>query len=227
MPTIECQEPMVCLDPEIACNINNLDMRPYTGHEIWVRRTVKEKILAAEQALRRIDENLKLLIYYGYRHPNVQAEYYKEMYERCKKIHPAENDAALEERTNQMIAHPSIAGHPTGGAIDATLLYKDKELDMGCRMYDFTQEDKVPTHSDRISQDHRKHRQLLLDVLKEQNFAPYYGEWWHFSYGDKEWAIFYRQPHAIFDQLTLQTVPFVPGQNRHKSFVIPNRINNF
>lgn len=35
----------------------------------------------------------------------------------------------------------------------------------------------------------------------EENFAPYYGEWCHFSYGDREWAAFYGQAKTLYAPL--------------------------
>ncbi|MDR3125675.1 MAG: hypothetical protein LBU20_01195 [Candidatus Nomurabacteria bacterium] len=31
----------------------------------------------------------------------------------------------------------------------------------------------------------------ILKPMMSQGFAPYDGEWWHFSYGDREWAAWY------------------------------------
>lgn len=31
-------------------------------------------------------------------------------------------------------------------------------------------------------------------------FAPYDGEWWHFSFGDKEWAFYYKKEATLFEQ---------------------------
>jgi D-alanyl-D-alanine dipeptidase len=45
-------------------------------------------------------------------------------------------------------------------------------------------------------------RQLLRRAMMAAGFAPYDGEWWHFSYGDKEWARFYRKPGALYDQVS-------------------------
>jgi D-alanyl-D-alanine dipeptidase len=34
-----------------------------------------------------------------------------------------------------------------------------------------------------------------------QGLAPFDGEWWHFSYGDREWAKYYEEEAAaIYDQ---------------------------
>ena len=35
-------------------------------------------------------------------------------------------------------------------------------------------------------------------AMVSEGFAPFYGEWWHFSYGDREWAAFYEK-EALYD----------------------------
>ena len=37
--------------------------------------------------------------------------------------------------------------------------------------------------------------------MLEEGFAPYDGEWWHFSFGDKEWAFYYKKDKALFNQI--------------------------
>ena len=31
-----------------------------------------------------------------------------------------------------------------------------------------------------------------------EGFAPFDGEWWHFSYGDREWAAFYGLSQTLY-----------------------------
>lgn len=221
MKVLPIKEAMVKLNDRLACYPKNPDMAPYTGEEIWVREAVCNRLLAAQESLSKIQKSFQLLIYYGYRHPEIQTRYYEQMYARTKEQYPNEPAADLEERVNLMIAYPPIAGHPTGGAVDLTILDGSQELDMGCPMYDFNQLEKVPTFSPHLSTEQKQHRKLLHDALKTEGFAPFYGEWWHFSFGDREWAVFYDNPHAIYDQLTFRTVE--PGKIAPPatSFVIP------
>ncbi len=37
-------------------------------------------------------------------------------------------------------------------------------------------------------------------------FAPFWGEWWHYSFGDCEWATYYEKPNAIYSQKTQQEI---------------------
>lgn len=57
------------------------------------------------------------------------------------------------------------------------------------------------TFSPFVSREAWEARQLLRRAMMSAGFAPFDGEWWHFSYGDKEWARFYRRPGALYDQV--------------------------
>jgi len=39
--------------------------------------------------------------------------------------------------------------------------------------------------------------------MPARGFTNYAGEWWHFSYGDKEWAKYYGEQAAIYEQVNL------------------------
>lgn len=50
------------------------------------------------------------------------------------------------------------------------------------------------------SPEQAQRRSLLHDLMVAEDFAPFYGEWWHFSYGDREWAAFYNVEKAMYAQ---------------------------
>jgi diaminopimelate epimerase len=89
------------------------------------------------------------------------------------------------EKAHKYIAEPTVAGHPTGGAVDVYL--EGMEID-------FNDCDYNPNDTMQY-----KLRMLML----ERGFAPFEGEWWHFSYGDKEWAAYFDKPNAIYEQKDL------------------------
>ena len=44
----------------------------------------------------------------------------------------------------------------------------------------------------------KQNRKMLYDVMAEQGFINYPTEWWHFSYGDRYWALLTGADHAIY-----------------------------
>ena len=47
--------------------------------------------------------------------------------------------------------------------------------------------------------DLQKNRLMLYYAMTEAGFINSPSEWWHYSYGDKEWAIRRNHPQAIYD----------------------------
>jgi D-alanyl-D-alanine dipeptidase len=71
---------------------------------------------------------------------------------------------------------------------------------MGTPIWDFVSDSF--TFSPFIDKEAWRNRQLLRRIMTAVGFAPFDGEWWHFSYGDKEWARYYAERAAIYEQVT-------------------------
>lgn len=179
------------------------DMAKYFNSKIIVREKVAKKLAEANKNLKKYNKDLVLYITYGYRLLEIQIKKFNEEFKKIDKNISKEKKIEL---THKKIAMPEVAGHPTGGAVDITIFNKktNKFLDMGCKISDFSSRaDKLrATYSERITTIQKKNRLLLYDLLVEQEFCPFYEEWWHFSYGDKEWAWFYEKKKAIYKQKT-------------------------
>lgn len=190
---------------DLVCKYQQRDMIPYVGEDIWVRQTIADKLQKISENLKRDYPNYKLKIVYGFRHPEIQKLYFEKRKEsvRTNNLDISEND--LNEITHSMTAFPETAGHPTGGAVDITITTNLGDLDMGTDISDFSDPEKIKTYSKNITKDQESNRKKLHDFMIAENFAPFYGEWWHFSYGDKEWAWFYDKENALYNQINFQT----------------------
>jgi D-alanyl-D-alanine dipeptidase len=174
---------------------------------IWARRQVAQKLENIQKKLKIIDSRYDLLIAEGYRTPEYQERYFLQQFLIEYQKAPSLPLDVLIEKTHAFVALPSVAGHPTGGAVDVTLLWEGIELDMGCKIADFSDPSILPTFSTAISPTQAKNRELLHDLMLSEEFAPFYGEWWHFSYGDREWAVFYNFLETRFSPV-LKIPPF-------------------
>ena len=125
--------------------------------------------------------------------------YFTKRKDEIAKEKPGISDKDLESYVHNFVAVPDIAGHPTGAAIDATLTTLDgDEVNMGSAIADYSDEDIIKTQADGLTSEQIKNRKLLHDAMVSEGFAPFYGEWWHFSYGDREWAGFYDKKIVTF-----------------------------
>lgn len=203
IPVAESGEPMVIVQdeaPEIICRYAKPDMASYLGDRFALRAGTVERLKSAADSLQNFRPNARLRLAYGYRHPDVQMSYFEQ---RKREVHNRATTLSEEQlisATHLLTASPDVAGHPTGGAIDVTIDGEDGSLDMGSGIADFSS-DKIETFANGLTDLQRSNRELLRRVLLNAGFAPFDGEWWHFSYGDREWAAYYKKPNAIYDQV--------------------------
>lgn len=179
--------------------VNN-DMQAYTGDLIFVRESVLAKLTKAASLLAKSNPELQLQVVYGYRALSIQRRLF---FKYKKQLEKEFTGIELLEATHRLIAVPEIAGHPTGGAVDIQITQSGKPLDMGTLIWEFTKDSF--NFSPFISKEAKNNRRLLRKVMMQVEFAPFDGEWWHFSYGDKEWAKYYDKEFALYSQLEFRT----------------------
>lgn len=200
IPVIGIDEPLVPIIESKNLSVNQIDpnMLAITGEDIYVRQSVAKSLGRASLKLADYDNNLKLNVVYGYRSPAIQ----RTLFEKYKKqLSSSYEGKILVEATHRLIAEPSIAGHPTGGAVDIQITSSDKPLEFGTGIWQFCEDSY--TYSPYISKEAWLNRGLLRRLMITEGFAPFDGEWWHYSYGDREWAYQYNEQNALYDQIDL------------------------
>ena len=65
----------------------------------------------------------------------------------------------------------------------------------------------MKTFSENISPQQLANRMFLHDVMLTEGFVPFYGEWWHFMYGDREWAAFTGENSALYAPVVITVHP--------------------
>ena len=163
------------------------------------RKEVAEKLDEISKELLNINKDASLVVSNVYRHPKIQEENFKKVFNDIKAKFPWLSQDEQIEKTHLMIAYPKVAGHPTGGAIDLTIKIGDTLLDMGCEIGDFDKEEYLPVKNSYITKEQFDNRLMLRKLMIRHEFAPFNGEWWHFSFGDREWAKIYNKEYAIYD----------------------------
>lgn len=196
VPIHPSSEPLVPLETCSGVSVRHIDpeLEQLYGSTIYLRASVVEKLLALGEALAPSPYTLEVVS--GYRATDVQTRMYQEME---KKLSTKYTGDELVEATHQLIAHPDVAGHPTGGACDVQLLYKGNRIDYGSPIWGFVED--AMTFSPFISKEAWKERMRLRHLMILHGFAPFDGEWWHFSYGDREWACYFERPYAPFGKV--------------------------
>lgn len=198
-------------DKEILLEKATIGLFPYGNGKdyVKVRESVAKKLRDVNQnimALGKKDKkDYRLNVCYGFRKKDIQKRAFCEQRTKmAEKRMPYDSIYEFVEEIHRFIAVPTVAGHPTGGAVDVTIkdVGNDRFLDMGSLIYEFSS-DKVRWDAKGLTLEQKINRQLLFNLITSAGFAPFWGEWWHYSYGDREWAVFYDKPVAIYEQIDL------------------------
>jgi D-alanyl-D-alanine dipeptidase len=160
-----------------------------------VRADLGERLGWAHCAL---PKGIWLRVVEGHRAVGRQQEIIQRYEGQLRTVHPALPDADLHRLTSRFVAPVEVAPHVAGAAVDLTLAGPDGDLDLG------TPIDATPEESDgacffaaEVSPAARAHRVLLARVLGGAGLVNYPTEWWHWSYGDRYWALMTGAPAAL------------------------------
>ena len=177
------------------------DMDYITGSDIYVRETVAKMLALANEKLRTAGFNL--IVGYGYRAPSVQEKYWEEAKKQVQEEHPDWTDMeAIEDEADKRAADPQVAGHVTGGCVDVTVGRGVAPLDMGVPLCDFTAGlRRIKTFGEGLTTEEMSNRMILYQVMTEAGFMPFFGEYWHFMYGDREWAYFSGTDESLYSNI--------------------------
>ncbi len=203
VPVKDNSEPMMKIDFRKAVRVFSIDerMKKFTGNDIYVRQSVIQKLDDAQNNLASVMEGCALEVVYGYRHLSIQRQIFRQVKKDLTSKNKYSSEDELNEAIHCFIAFPKVAGHPTGGAVDVRIVDADgKPLQMGTDIHAFIEDSYV--YSPLINEEAKYNRQILRECMTK----AYDGEWWHFSYGDREWALFYEKPNAIYDQIVFEPV---------------------
>jgi zinc D-Ala-D-Ala dipeptidase len=164
----------------------------------WIRRDVSRRLIAAAE---RLPSEFRILVIEGYRPLAVQRRYFHNYSATLRQANPDVDNATLYEMVSKWVAPPAVAGHPAGAAIDLTLqLANGGHVDMGSVVNANDAESTGTCYTENlfVSREVARNRAILSETMTAAGFINYPSEWWHWSYGDRYWAVVTGAPHAIY-----------------------------
>ncbi|MEU6988726.1 M15 family metallopeptidase [Streptomyces sp. NPDC046324] len=188
LPVEECGERLVDVREAEALLVDNR-CHDGTGAFAHLREGVLERLLVAQS---RLPDGLRLLYVEGYRPPSLQRRYFEEYGAELRAAHPEWSAPELHAGASRYVSPPEIAPHSAGSAVDVTLADADgRELDLGTRMNASPEESEGAcyTAAPAIPAEARRHRVILGAALTGAGLVNYPTEWWHWSFGDRYWAL--------------------------------------
>lgn len=112
---------------------------------------------------------------------------------------PGATSTQIENEARRFTAKPAGggSGHQAGAAFDVTLGDVDgNALDLGTSIKEAGP--LTATHAPNLTPAQAARREVLLTAMSHAGFVNYPLEWWHFCYGDRMWAAYLRNSHAIY-----------------------------
>ncbi|MER7989977.1 M15 family metallopeptidase [Streptomyces noursei] len=195
-PVADCGEPLA----EIAtASVITLDPREQdeAGAYGRVRASVLERLGSASE---RLPAGIRLLVIEGHRSLAEQARRFA-LYEDRLRLSGITDPAELLRQASAFVSPVEVAPHCAGAAVDLTLIDSEGvELDMGGAVNGHRTGDErwCPFDAPGLSPTARANRNLLAQCLSEEGFVNYPSEWWHWSYGDRYWALMTGAPAAVY-----------------------------
>jgi zinc D-Ala-D-Ala dipeptidase len=167
----------------------------------WVRAPLLERLCDAADAL---PGDVRLALNEGYRRPSVQRSGFEAYAARLRLLEPDADEARVHRLASRFIAPPAYAPHTAGAAADVVLTTPEGVvLDVGCGIDETPEESSgrcYTAHPD-VTGEALLLRRALVAALAGAGLVNYPTEWWHWSYGDRYWALTTGAPRALFDVL--------------------------
>ncbi|MFF4056242.1 M15 family metallopeptidase [Streptomyces sp. NPDC001668] len=166
------------------------------GRRGYLRQGVLDRLLRAQDLL---PDGLRLLFVEAYRPPALQRHCSVKYADELRALHPdwsPNGSAPVPDATS-----------PRGAAVDLTLADADgRELDLGTAMNANPEESDGACYTGAadITEEAKANRAVLGDALSTAGLVNYPTEWWHWSYGDRYWALQTGAPAALYGSKELQ-----------------------
>jgi D-alanyl-D-alanine dipeptidase len=206
MNVVESHEPMIDLVtayPELTFDHERLHVQKESSSPFFARASIGEKLIHAQSLL---PSGLKLLIKECYRPMWVQKAFWEGYFTFLQKKFPHWSLQEVYNECSKLSAPLEVAPHTTGGAVDLTLIDSSGNwLEMGTEFNATPIEtnNATYTNAENISDLAKFNRMRLVDVMRKAGFVNYPTEWWHWSYGDKYWALMSGFPNALYSSIEL------------------------
>lgn len=179
---------VVCPDIIIQCDYSTT--KNFTGEVVrGYKKTAAYMAKSPAEALREVQKSAlakgwNLKIFDSFR-PVKAVAFFQEWAKRPEtnpeiKAHYYPQFSRMDLFEQGFIAKQS--SHSRGGAVDLTLVdaKTGKELDMGTH-FDFFDE-RSNTESSRITDEQKKNRMALKELMESKGFKNFSQEWWHYSF---------------------------------------------
>lgn len=214
MPICECHDKIIDVRNKKDIKYDSyIDTRDDIKTSTKMREPVYIMLVKAQKIFKeRYGFNIRLLC--GYRNKKTQEIMFQKYWDQNKQEFPGDSDYETYKKVIKLISplktwdgKINVPPHSTGGAVDIDLTDEktDEVVDMGMDVKNCKNVKPTLCWPDckEISEKAQKNRKIMTDVMEEVGFAPHSREYWHFSYGDRLWAVRRNKKFAIYDSVDI------------------------
>lgn len=181
-----------------------------TTPAIYIR---KSAYLRLTHAARQLPNGYKFMLLDVWRSNRTQTQLFTLLKNQLSTQFPNLTESELLKRTLTTVAPPSTdtrfkpAPHNTGGAVDLTIVDElGIPLEFGTAFDDHTEIARTSYYEEKLADSellekevgYLHNRRLLFNLMTSAGFTNYTDEWWHFDYGNQNWAWQSNAAHAIY-----------------------------
>ncbi|MGD9960374.1 M15 family metallopeptidase [Nocardioides sp.] len=192
VPLVDNGDPLVRLDRSL-------------GRHSHVRSGLAQRLADAQSML---PPGVRLHVVEGHRSAAAQAAIVASYSAELCAVHPGISPDDLARLSSRFVAPLAVAPHVAGAAVDLTLVGSDGvELDLGTPIDATPEQSAGRCYFDAvdISAEARAYRELLAGALTGAGLVNYPTEWWHWSFGDRYWALMTGADHALYGPADLRS----------------------
>jgi zinc D-Ala-D-Ala dipeptidase len=172
------------------------------ANDFRIRSQVYEMM---KDAQKHLPANCHFMVFEAYRPLARQKMLWERTMGMLKRKYPGLGDKELRGLTETFTADPHNgigSGHQACCAIDISLCDAGRrEYDMGTAMHEFNEFTKTETPG--LGAGVRSNRVILAGALEKAGLINYPAEWWHYSYGDHQWACLAGRLAALFGPIDI------------------------
>ena len=166
-------------------------LKEHPDFGVSVRQNVLPKLVAVQKQL---PAHIRLVIKAALRPVSVQRDVFQEELQNVKDQHPDWDEQQTYTYTLEFVTDPDafLPPHASGGTLDVHLWDEAKQtyVDMGSPV-NAVDDLSWSANTTGLTEQQIANRTLLRETMLAAGFAPLAAEWWHYSYGDQRWAVYY------------------------------------
>lgn len=183
---------------------------PRTLMSTYIRKGVYDRLLSAAD---RLPSGYKFVLLDVWRSNKAQQSLVDILKRQLSQLYPELSEPALMKRVLVTVAPPSHdlekpSPHNTGGAVDLSIVDEQGEpLAFGTDFDDHTEKARTSYYEEQLENGrtltpdeelYLNNRRLLFGLMTDAGFTNYTDEWWHFDYGNQNWAWKSNADHAVY-----------------------------